>query len=143
MNNESHQPITVTATVNAPAEVAWRRWNAPEDIQQWCYATPEWHAPRAENNLREGGKFSTTMAARDGSVSFDFAGEYTEVKPNKSIRYTLEDGRRVSIDFEENDGRTTVTQTFDPDRENPADMQRAGWQAILDNFKNYVETVGT
>lgn len=133
------EPITVQAIVEAPAEQVWNRWNNPADIQQWCFASPDWHAPKAENDLREGGKFSTAMAAKDGSFSFDFGGQYTEVKPHQSIRYTMEDGRRVHIAFDEKDGQTTVTETFDPEAQNPADMQRAGWQAILDNFKKHAE----
>ena len=140
MDNATSKAITVQATINAPAEQVWERWTSPRDIEQWCFASPEWHAPRAENDLREGGKFSTTMAARDSSASFDFAGEYTEVIPHRSIRYRLDDGRRVHIAFEEAEGRTTVTETFDPESQNSAEMQRAGWQAILDNFKKYTES---
>jgi len=133
------EAITITTAVDAPIEQVWEHWTTPREIEQWYFATPEWHAPRAENDLRVGGKFSTTMAARDGSASFDFEGEYTEVKPHQSIRYILADGRQVHIAFNEDAGRTTVTQTFDAESESAADMQRAGWQAILDNFKRHVE----
>lgn len=142
MNTEPREAITVTTVVNAPARQVWSCWTAPSDIEQWCFATPEWHAPRAENDLRVGGRFSTTMAAKDGSASFDFEGEYTEVNPQNSIRYEMSDGRRVHISFSEQDGRTTVSETFDPETQNPAEMQRAGWQAILDNFKKHVEASG-
>lgn len=106
---------------------------------QWAFASPDWHAPKAENDLRKGGKFSTTMAAKDGSFSFNFGGTYDNVQLHKLIEYTIEDGRKVKITFEKKGNDTVVTETFDAESENPVDMQRAGWQAILDNFKRYTE----
>lgn len=139
MKNSNSNAITVQATINAPAEKVWSYWNAPEHITKWCQASADWHAPYAENDLRPDGKFKTTMAAKDGSFSFDFEGVYTEVEPYKLISYTMADGRMVTIEFEENDNTTTVTETFDPENTNPIEMQRGGWQAILDNFKQYAE----
>lgn len=133
-------PITIEATVNAPVEKVWNSWNEPAHIMNWAFASPDWHAPKAENDLRVGGKFVTTMAAKDGSFSFDFGGEYTTVDHHKAIAYTLEDGRKVSVAFATAGNQTKIVQTFDPESENPVDMQRAGWQAILDNFKKYTET---
>ena len=131
--------ITVEATVNAPVEKVWKYWNEPAHITQWCAASDDWHAPHAENDLRKDGKFRTTMAAKDGSFSFDFEGVYTKVEPNKSIEYTMSDGRKVQIIFSAQGEVTHVRETFEAENENPIDMQRAGWQAILNNFKAHTE----
>jgi uncharacterized protein YndB with AHSA1/START domain len=131
--------ITVTATINAPVEKVWNYWTLPEHITQWYNASDDWHAPHAENDLQTGGKFTTRMEAKDGSFGFDFNGIYDEIKTNELISYTIEGGRKVSITFSENGNETIVTETFEAENENPIDMQRAGWQAILDNFKKYVE----
>jgi uncharacterized protein YndB with AHSA1/START domain len=134
------EPITVQATINAPIEVVWQMWTLPEHITQWCHASDDWHCPAATNDPRTGGKFSSTMAAKDGSFSFAFGGVYDKVVDNKLIEYTLGDGRKVSITFTtDDDDLTTVTETFDPETENPIEMQRGGWQAIMDNFKKHVE----
>ena len=107
----------------------------------WAFASDDWEAPHAENDLRPEGRFKTTMAAKDGSTSFDFEGTYTTVDEHSVIEYTMDDGRKASIRFEaQDDGDTTVTESFDPESQNPEEMQRAGWQAILDNFKKYVES---
>jgi uncharacterized protein YndB with AHSA1/START domain len=134
------EPITVEATINAPIEIVWQMWTLPEHITQWNFASPDWHCPAATNDLRTGGKFSATMAAKDGSFSFDFAGVYDKVIAHKLISYSLGDSRKVIITFAaEDDDQTTVTETFDPESENPIEMQRGGWQAIMNNFKVYVE----
>lgn len=138
-NNQQLQAITVQATVNAPLEKVWKYWNSPEHITQWNTAIEEWHCPRAENDLRAGGSFSYEMAAKDGSMSFDFAGVYDIVNENKHIAYTLGDGRKVSVTFTATANGTDVSETFDPENMNPAEMQQAGWQAILNNFKKYTE----
>ncbi|MCC6583667.1 MAG: SRPBCC family protein [Chitinophagales bacterium] len=131
--------IIVTATITAPVEKVWNYWTGPQHITQWYNASDDWHAPRAENDVQAGGKFSTRMEAKDGSFGFDFNGIYDEIKTNELISYTIEGGRKVSITFSENGNETIVTETFEAENENPIDMQRAGWQAILDNFKKYVE----
>lgn len=131
--------ITVQTTVNAPLEKAWKCWTEPQHITKWCQASDDWHAPYAENDVKVGGKFKTTMAAKDGSFSFDFEGEYTEVDSHKVIKYNMPNGRKVEITFEEEDGKTTIVESFDPESENPEEMQRNGWQSILDNFKKYTE----
>ena len=140
MKTTAKKSITVEATVNAPVEKVWTLWSDPKHITQWCNASDDWHAPKAENDLRTGGKFNTTMAAKDGSVSFDFEGTYTEVEPHKLIEYGLADGRKVKIVFAPNGNDTIITETFDAEEVNAIDMQRNGWQAILNNFKKYVET---
>lgn len=131
--------ITVEATINAPIEKVWHAWTNPEHIMAWNNASPDWHTPKAENDLRVGGKFVYTMAAKDGSFSFDFWGIYDEITTNKSIASTLGDGRTLSLTFTENGNETLVSETFEAETENPVEMQQAGWQAILNNFKNHVE----
>jgi len=131
--------ITIQNTINASIDKVWEFWTLPEHITKWSFASPDWHTPYAENDLREGGKFSSTMAAKDGSMSFDFGGEYTLVEKNKAIEYILGDGRKVEISFTETPKGVEIIESFDPETENPEEMQRGGWQAILDNFKSYVE----
>ena len=133
------KPITVQVLVNAPVAKVWEMWNVPEHITKWAFASADWHAPEAENDIREGGKFRTRMAAKDGSSEFDFSGTYTIVLPHERIEYVMDDGREVSVTFEDQGGATKITETFDPESENTEEMQRSGWQAILDNFKKYVE----
>lgn len=132
--------ITVQTTIKASIAKVWQYWTEPEHIKSWCHATDDWQAPYAENNLQTGGKFVTTMTAKDGSMSFDFAGTYDTVNKHQLIDYTLNDGRKVSIHFSSLDGETQVTETFEAEDTHPLEMQRSGWQAILDNFKNYTET---
>ena len=135
----AQKTITVTATVNAPVEKVWQYWNEPEHIKGWAFASDDWHAPNAENDLRVDGKFSTTMAAKDGSFSFDFGGVYTDVQERTLIAYTMGDGRKVEIKFSGNGDSTEIEETFEPESQNSLEMQQGGWQAILDNFKKYVE----
>ncbi len=133
-------PITVQTKVRAPLETVWRCWTEPAHITQWCFASADWEAPRAENDVRAGGRFLTRMAAKDGSVGFDFTGTYTAVEPNTRLSYVMEDGRKVDITFVQTADGVDVTETFDPETLNPAEMQRAGWQAILNTFKAHAET---
>lgn len=133
--------ITIETDVNAPLSKVWETWTKPEHIVKWNNASPDWHSPRAENDVREGGKFLIRMESKDGKEGFDFAGTYDEVATEDFISYTIGDGRKVEISFEdEGDGKTHVTETFEAESENPVEMQRAGWQAILDNFKKYAES---
>ena len=140
METEERTAITVESAVNAPVEKVWKYWSDPEHITKWATASDDWHAPYADNDLRPDGKFKTTMAAKDGSFSFDFEGVYTTVQPNKLIEYVMSDGRKVKVVFSENGNETKITETFDPETENPLDMQRGGWQAILDNFRKHTES---
>ncbi|MFA9186888.1 SRPBCC family protein [Flavobacterium sp. FBOR7N2.3] len=132
--------ITIKTTVNASISKVWEFWTLPEHITKWSFASPDWHTPYAENDLKTGGKFKSTMAAKDGSMSFDFEGEYTLVKPNEAIEYVMADGRKVEIAFKETSSGVEIIENFDPEAENSEEMQRGGWQAILDNFKKYVES---
>jgi uncharacterized protein YndB with AHSA1/START domain len=131
--------ITVQGTVKAPAANVWKLWTSPEHITKWNSPSDDWHTPRAENDLRVGGKFLSRMEAKDGSFGFDFAGVYDEVENNKRIAYSMDDGRKVEIDFIDKGGETDIITVFDAENENPVDMQRDGWQAILDNFIRYAE----
>ncbi|MFC6334215.1 SRPBCC family protein [Paenibacillus septentrionalis] len=131
--------VSVEAVIQAPIEKVWTYWTEPEHIKKWNQATEEWHAPRAENDLRIGGKFVTRMEAKDGSMGFDFSGVYDDIKLHELISYTMEDGRRVEIRFEAQGDATKVIEVFDAESTNPVDMQQAGWQAIMDNFKRYTE----
>jgi len=140
METKDKISITVEATVNAPVEKVWNFWSEPAHITKWNSASPDWHTPRAENDLRAGGKFSSRMEARDGSMGFDFGGTYDEVKKHKLISYTLGDGRKCRVDFSSlSPDETKVVETFDAEGQNSVELQRGGWQAILDNFKNYTE----
>jgi uncharacterized protein YndB with AHSA1/START domain len=131
--------ITVETLVNAPLEKAWEVFTNPEHVKKWNHASDDWHSPRAENDLREGGKFNFRMEAKDGSQGFDFEGKYTEVVPLEKFSYVMSDGRKVDVIFEKLGNSTQVKETFDPESNNPLEFQRAGWQAILDNFKRAAE----
>jgi uncharacterized protein YndB with AHSA1/START domain len=133
------QKITVSTSINAPMEKVWSAWTTPADIMQWCHASEDWTVTHAENDPRTSGAFSTGMAAKDGSFSFDFAGTYSLVVPQEKIEYAMGDGREVSIAFQSQGEQTMVTETFDMETTNSEEKQRLGWQAILDNFKKHVE----
>jgi uncharacterized protein YndB with AHSA1/START domain len=138
---ENHgKMITVENTVKAPIEKVWQCWILPEHITKWNNASDDWHTPFAENDLRVGGKFVSRMEAKDGSFGFDFGGVYDEVKNNELIASTLGDGRKVKVVFSAKGNETRVVETFEAENTNPIEMQRGGWQAILDNFKKYVES---
>lgn len=132
--------ITVEVIVNAPIDKVWKCWTTPAHIIKWNNASPDWHTPHAENDLRVGGKFTSRMEAKDGSVGFDFTGIYNKVNLNSLIEYAMEDGRKVKVVFSKEGDKTKVIETFDPENINPIEMQRGGWQAILDNFKKYTES---
>lgn len=131
--------ITVEADIHAPVEKVWKLWTTPEHIMKWNSASEDWHTPKSENDLRKGGSFSSRMEARDGSFGFDFGGIYDDVEPNKLIAYTMGDGRKVFVNFTQEGNNTHISETFDAENTHPIEMQQAGWQAILNNFKKYVE----
>ena len=133
--------ITISTSVNQRVETIWNAYNSSEDIMQWNQASDDWHCTSSTNDLRVGGKFKNRMEAKDGSFGFVFEGTYTTIEPFKHIAYIMPDGRQVNIEFRSKGDTTKVITTFDPEDENPIDMQREGWQSILDNFKNYVERV--
>jgi len=131
--------ITVKAIINAPVQKVWEYWTDPRHIIHWNSASGDWHTPRAENDLSVGGKFMSRMEARDGSMGFDFSGKYTRIEQEKLIELTLDDDRKVKVRFDANGNNTTVTEVFEAEHENAIELQRSGWQAILDNFKKYAE----
>jgi len=131
--------ITVQTKVQAPLDKIWSFWTVPEHITKWNSASEDWHTPYAENDLKVGGKFKYTMASKDGTMSFDFIGTYSVIQDKRTIAYTIEDGREVIIVFEEQEDGVIIRESFDPELENPKELQQQGWQAILDNFKKYVE----
>jgi len=133
--------ITVETVVHSPVEKVWEYWTEPEHIKQWNNASDDWHTPFAENDLKVGGKFVSRMEAKDGSFGFDFSGVYDEVSVNESIAYTIGDGRKVKIVFIRQENDTRIIESFEAEETNTIEMQQAGWQAILDNFKKYAESV--
>jgi uncharacterized protein YndB with AHSA1/START domain len=135
------EKITIKTTVNASPETVWKCWNTVEDIIKWNAASPDWHTPKANNNVTEGGEFSFRMEAKDGSFGFDFFGIYDIVDKPKQLSYTMGDGRKVDIHFSTEGDSTHIVQTFEAESENPIEMQRGGWQSILDNFKKYTESI--
>ena len=133
--------ITVKTTIHSSIEQVWAAWTSPEHITKWTFASDDWHAPYAEIDLKVGGRFKTTMAAKDESFSFDFSGTFTEVEPMKKIAYTLDDDRKVVIEFNVNSEEVTVVESFDPESVNSGALQETGWQMILNNFKKHVDSL--
>lgn len=137
--SEAKTMITVTAKVNVTIDTVWDSWTNPAHIVNWNNASDDWHTPKASNDLRKDGRFTFTMAAKDGSFSFDFGGTYTSVEPKQKISYIMDDGRVATILFEQNGGSVSITETFQAEHIHSLEMQEAGWQAILNNFKKYTE----
>lgn len=133
--------ITIETTINAPVEKVWKAWTTPADIVQWNAASDDWHTTKSENDLRTGGKFSSRMEAKDGSMGFDFWGIYDEVKPNELITSTLGDGRKLTVTFISKGDQTEVKEAFEAENENSIEMQKNGWQSILNNFKKHTESL--
>lgn len=131
--------ITVETVVRADLKPVWDAWSNPSDIEQWNSAQADWHTTRSSVDLREGGRFASRMEAKDGSEGFDFEGTYTRIVPGKIIEYRMSDGREVEVEFVERADGVLVKETFDTESENPPEVQRQGWQAILDNFGRHVE----
>ncbi len=139
MDTMQQPPVKIQADVAAPVQKVWEFWNEPQHITQWNCASDDWHSPRAENDLREGGSFSIRMEAKDGSFGFDFGGIYDVVRKEEYIEYTMSDGRKVTVTFKAEGNSTHIDENFEPETSNPVEMQRQGWQAILDNFRKYAE----
>jgi uncharacterized protein YndB with AHSA1/START domain len=131
--------IKVQTVINAPLAKVWEYWTKEEHVQNWNFATSDWHCPKAIQNLEVGGTFHYTMAAKDNSFSFDFWGTYQKIETEKNIEIVLGDGRHMFVTFENSNEGIIVTEQFEPEQQNPTEMQKAGWQMILDNFKTYVE----
>jgi uncharacterized protein YndB with AHSA1/START domain len=131
--------ITVETIVNAPVEKVWSYFTKSEHVKNWNNASDDWHTPRAENDLRVGGNFVYRMEAKDGSFGFDFGGTYDAVKENEYLEYTIGDGRKVKTSFIPQGTSTKVVENFEAETTNSVELQRSGWQSILDNFKKYTE----
>ena len=131
--------ITVEAVINARAEKVWDYYTNPSHITKWNFASDDWHCPKAENDLKPGGKMRSRMEAKDGSFGFDFEATYDKIVPLEKIVYTIPDGRQVEIDFIRDNKATKLVIVFDAENINPVEMQKGGWQAILNNFKKYTE----
>lgn len=134
------EKITITTTIQAPLQKVWEYWTGVEHIAGWAFASDDWGAEGISNYPQKDGRFSSRMFAKDGTMEFIFSGIYTEVVENKSLNYTLDDERKVVVKFAETPMGVFVTQNFEPESENPLEMQREGWQAYLNNFKKYVES---
>lgn len=139
MGTSNPTKVTVQAIIQAPIEKVWRYWTESEHITKWNQASEDWHAPKAENDLRVGGKFLTRMESKDGNMGFDFSGTYDVVRQHEAISYTMGDGRKVDITFIDQGNQTKVVETFDAESTHPVEFQQAGWQAIMDSFKKYTE----
>ncbi|MEC7764794.1 MAG: SRPBCC family protein [Pseudomonadota bacterium] len=133
------EKITIDATVDAPVETVWARYTDPDHITQWNFASDDWCCPSASNDMRVGGKYAARMEAKDGSFGFDFEAIYTDLQPERALTYRMEDGRMVTTTFEPIGSKTQVTTVFDAETENDIEMQRGGWQSILNNFKKHAE----
>lgn len=131
--------ITIQAVVAADRQKVWACYTQPEHITKWNFATDTWHCPAASNDMRVGGKYLARMEAKDSSFAFDFEAVYNEIVEGEKFTYTMPDNRVVQVSFEQTDDKTRVTLIFDPENENPVDLQRSGWQSILDNFRKYAE----
>jgi len=141
MESKEKTVITVKTTINAPVAKVWDCWTSPAHITQWNNASDDWHTPKSENDLRAGGKFVARMEAKDGSMGFDFWGIYDTVKSNELIEYTLGDNRKVTVHFTATGDATELTERFEAEDMNAIELQRSGWQAILDNFRKYTEAI--
>lgn len=138
---KNKEKIIVQTSVNSNIKIVWNTWTDPKHIRKWNTASKDWHTTKAENNLTEGGRFTSRMEAKDGSMGFDFSGIYTQVTPNKYIAYFLDDNRKVTIEFKEEGDTVKIIETFEAEGQNSIDMQRDGWQEILNNFKKYTESL--
>jgi len=140
MDSTTNTVVNIAADVHAPIEKVWEYFTSEAHIIKWNQASPDWHSPSAKNDVRTGGVFNIRMEAKDGSFGFDFGGVYDEVIPQQLIKYTLGDGRRVEVHFIPKDNSVHIDQSFEAESQNPVEMQKGGWQAILDSFKNYTES---
>lgn len=139
METKNRTKVTIETTVKASPEKVWEYWNEPKHITKWNSASPEWHTPRATNDLRVNGRIVSRMEAKDGSAGFDFGGTYTKVEEPHHLAFTMDDDRKVEVHFQQKGDQIHIKETFEAEEQNPVDFQKQGWQAILDNFKSYIE----
>jgi uncharacterized protein YndB with AHSA1/START domain len=140
MNTTERTKITVSTVVNVPAAKVWKLWTEPVHVTKWNHASDDWHTTIAENDLQEGGRFMSRMEAKDGSMGFDFGGTNNIIRENEYLSYTIDDGRNVEIIFDQKGASTHIAETFEAENTNPIEMQRMGWQAIMDSFKRYAKS---
>ncbi len=140
METQNREVITIETIVDAPVEKVWDYFSESKHIIQWNKASNDWFTPKAENDFKEEGSFNYRMEAKDGSFGFDFVGNYTKIIQNEYIEYNIADGRNVKIKFVPDEEKTKITEIFEAETSHPLDVQKSGWQAILDNFKNYTES---
>lgn len=133
--------ITVETLISRPLETVWENFTKPEHITNWNFASEDWSCPSAEIDLRENGRFSYRMEAKDQSTGFNFCGRYQKIQKPNQLHYVLDDGRQVEVNFERLSGGTKIVETFEAEDQNPLEQQRSGWQAILDNLKKYTESM--
>lgn len=139
MEVKSKTKITIQTIIQSDINSVWLKWNDGKHITNWAFASDDWHCPFAESDLKVGGKMKITMAAKDGSFSFDIESIFTKIEAPKFVAYTMTDGRTVETSFDEREGQIKVTEIFEAENENPIELQQQGWQAILNNFKKYCE----
>lgn len=138
-----YMKISVEVVINAPLDLVWSSWVTSEDIKNWNFATCDWICSSAQIDLVVGGGFNYRMETKDGSMGFDFEGEFVSIVPFESIRYKVEDNRDVVVVFSEVESGIKVAETFETENENSGEQQRQGWLMILENFKKYVENKNT
>lgn len=131
--------LTVQNLINAPINKVWQFWTEAKHVQAWNFASPDWHCPAATVNLEVGGEFHFTMAAKNESASFDFWGTYQQIENEQLLEILIGDGRKMTVTFEKSGNETQIIEDFEPENENPIELQQAGWQMILNNFKDYCE----
>lgn len=133
------EKIIIQSTIAADKQKVWDYYTLPEHITKWNFADSSWHCPTATNDLKIGGRYFARMEAKDGSFGFDFEAIYSEIVDGEKFSYDF-GGRHATIKFKDQNEKTEVTISFDPETENPIDLQRNGWQSILNNFKKYTES---
>lgn len=131
--------IKVEVIVDAAVEEAWNHYLNPESVKGWNFASDDWCCPVAENEVKEGGRFVYRMEAKDGSFGFDFSGTFVTIQTNMALEILLDDNRKVRLSFEAKGTKTRVTEVFEAENQNPVELQQQGWQAILNNYKRFVE----
>ncbi|WP_421753931.1 SRPBCC domain-containing protein [Croceimicrobium sp.] len=135
------ESIVVEVLIPQELDKVWEAWTQPELIQKWNFASDDWHCPAAINELKAGGTLKWRMESKDGKLGFDFIGTYLEVRPKEFIAYHIEDGRKVEISFIENGNQVKLSESFEPENQNSLELQKQGWQAILENFKKHAESL--
>jgi hypothetical protein len=133
------EKVIVSGLTKLDIQSSWDAWTKPAHIIHWTFASDDWHCPHAQSDLKNEGRFLTRMEAKDGSMGFDFEGTFLRVNAPFLLEYRMDDGRIAEVVFESKPEGTLITESFDPENIHPVDMQKAGWQSILDNFVRYTQ----